>query len=458
MKGNTTGNFGLTEREAFKICKTLLQATSVLAYYDEHTPLVLTCDVSPYGLGAVLEGKPMSSTLSPRMIRWRLFLSSFSYTLKDRADEQLGNMDALSRLPLVEDPPHPADVLFLESEDAPYDAIEIAAATQADSSLRTVKTWIENGRVNLTDCQTLPMVGKFKPQFNELSLSCGCILWSNRVVIPQNLQQPILEELHALCPGIVAMKELASECQLCQQTRHSRPAVRSSFWTRPTYKWQWLHIDFLGLLQGRNFLIVVDAYKMEIQHVQTPPYHPASNVMAERGVQMAKNALRQMSDQNVDCELPRYPLMQRNTPRLYTGKSPAELLIGRRLRRVFDNMHPNCQACKLQQMQPFRKFHPEQRMWERRLTSDKWKLAVVLTTEGQMYLQENGVVTMRHVDQLHDRDKHGNELRGQGSEPFPWVPGGTQSKELPFDGAPSLILRCSQQAGAGTNSTYNDFV
>ncbi|KAJ8892096.1 hypothetical protein PR048_004676 [Dryococelus australis] len=116
------------------------------------------------------------------------------------------------------------------------------------------------------------------------------------------------------------------------------------------------------------------------EHVRTTPYHPASNSRAERGVQMAKNALRQISGQNVDCELPRYLLMQRNTPRLSTGKSMAELLVGRCLRTVFD--------------------------------SDKWKPAVVLTTGQMCYkiLQENGVVAMRHVNQLRDRGEDDGKL------------------------------------------------
>ncbi|KAJ8893334.1 hypothetical protein PR048_005925 [Dryococelus australis] len=156
-----------------------------------------------------------------------------------------------------------------------------------------------------------------------------------------------------------------------------------------------------------------------------------------------------MSGQNVDCELPRNLLMQRKTPRLSTGKSLAELLDGRRLRTVFDNMHPNRQACKLQQKPPFRKFHPEQR-----------KPAIVLTTEGQLcykILQENGVVAMRHVNQLRDRGNDDGKLdppphrllpplppathtgnacllameEGTGREdkdqsPFSWVPGGKQ--------------------------------
>ncbi|KAJ8894076.1 hypothetical protein PR048_006686 [Dryococelus australis] len=378
LKGNTTWNFGPTEREAFTNCKTLLQATSVLAHYDENKPLVLTCDASPYGLGVVLaveeimgrnsslafasrtlsdternydqfdkEGlallygcKPVPSTLSPRMIRGRLLLSSFSYTLKYWPGEQLGNVDALSRLPLpnmVECPPHTVDVLFLESEDSPHYAIQIAAVTQADSSLWMVKTWIENGRVNLKDCQTFASV-----------------------VIPQHLQQPILEELRAHHPGIVAMKELA----------------KCYFW------WPGLGEDI-------------------------------ERGMAERGVQIAKNALRWLSGQNVDCELSIYMLIQKNTPRLSTGKSLAELLVGRCLRKVFYNMLPNHQTCKLQQMSPFRKFHSAQCMWERRLTGDKWKPAEVLTTEGPMcykILQKNGAVPMRHVYQPHDWGKDDGKL------------------------------------------------
>ncbi|KAJ8866128.1 hypothetical protein PR048_033652 [Dryococelus australis] len=170
--------------------------------------------------------------------------------------------------------------------------------------------------------------------------------------------------------------------------------------------------------------------------------------------------------------------MQRNTPRLSTGISPAELLVGIHLRTLFDNMHPNRQACKLQQIPPFQKFHPEQRMWERRLTGDKWKPAVVLTTEGQMcykILQENGVIAMRHVDQLRDRSKDDGKLDPPPNRVLPLPPAAhagndyplameegmdqededqspflgfpeerskynTFTEEQPFDGAPSPIL------------------
>ena len=86
--------------------------------------------------------------------------------------------------------------------------------------------------------QDLSNLQPFERRKNKLSLQDGCILWGGRVVIPSQLREQVVEELHAAHPGIVKMKSLARQyawwpginselekkvksCQVCQSVRHS---------------------------------------------------------------------------------------------------------------------------------------------------------------------------------------------------------------------------------------------
>ena len=46
--------WGRAQRDAFGEAKRLLQSDSLLVHFDENKPLILACDASPYGVGAVL--------------------------------------------------------------------------------------------------------------------------------------------------------------------------------------------------------------------------------------------------------------------------------------------------------------------------------------------------------------------------------------------------------------------
>ena len=54
LKHNSHWTWGPEQREAFQKAKSLLTSSKVLTHYDPTKPLILICDASPYGVGAVL--------------------------------------------------------------------------------------------------------------------------------------------------------------------------------------------------------------------------------------------------------------------------------------------------------------------------------------------------------------------------------------------------------------------
>ena len=74
-RGNGAWCWGNDQSKSFEAAKAALQADTLLVHYDLSKPLILACDVSPYGIGSVLshilengEERPVayaSRTLSP---------------------------------------------------------------------------------------------------------------------------------------------------------------------------------------------------------------------------------------------------------------------------------------------------------------------------------------------------------------------------------------------------------
>lgn len=181
------------------------------------------------------------------------------------------------------------------------------------------------------------------------------------------------------------IEEKVKTCMICQKTRKSIPLSPLQPWAWSNHCWQRVHLDFAHQ-NDKDFLILVDSYSKWIEifpmssttsdktieklrhcfaayglpttivtdggpqfksqefgnflksngihHVFTPPYHPASNGLAERAVQTVKAAfLKQLLEENkigpkrsLQHKVDAFLFVYRNTPHSVTGQTPSELL------------------------------------------------------------------------------------------------------------------------------------
>ncbi|XP_003368791.1 conserved hypothetical protein [Trichinella spiralis] len=145
-----------------------------------------------------------------------------------------------------------------------------------------------------------------------------------------------------------------------------------------------------------------------IRHIRIAPFHPASNGQAERMVRTTKEALRKM-------RLANFLFSQRVSPCATTGKSPAELLMKRRLRTVLDRINPDIEEEAIEgnsdvtkpDKQKIRIFAPDDIVFARNYAhGPKWCPATIVTPTGPVSYKvrtTDGQLWKRHLDQLRKR-------------------------------------------------------
>ena len=151
------------------------------------------------------------------------------------------------------------------------------------------------------------------------------------------------------------IEEMVKGCNECQLTRSMPPAAPLNPLPWPTKPWSRIHVDFAGPFMNHMFLIIIDAgskwieafpmltstSKATIQHLKTlfsqfglpdilvsdngscftsaefqdfllsngikhwksAPYHPSSNGLAEKAVQIVKQGLKRMKDGTINDKL-----------------------------------------------------------------------------------------------------------------------------------------------------------
>lgn len=127
--------------------------------------------------------------------------------------------------------------------------------------------------------------------------------------------------------------------------------------------------------------------------------------MAERAVQTVKQRLAKIEG-TINDRLSRFLFSYRITPQMSTGMSPAELLMGRRLRTRLDRIHPDTSIQKKVDPpnKPARTFDIGSKVYARDYTvRGKWISATVSQITGPLsYVVRlnDGSTMRRHVDQL----------------------------------------------------------
>lgn len=205
---------------------------------------------------------------------------------------------------------------------------------------------------------------------------------------------------YAYWPGMDEdIEKFVRDCTRCQQAAKNPPRLTPIPWPQPEKPWSRLHIDYAGPINGVHYLVLVDAYSKwpeittvsppttsktlqalerifglqglpetivsdngtqftsrefqnfctlnAICHVRSPPYHPQSNGQAERFVDTFKRALLKSRGEGTSEDILRkFLFAYRTTPNGATPNhvSPAEALMGRKLRTIHHAMLPRTEA------------------------------------------------------------------------------------------------------------------
>ncbi|KAK6761919.1 hypothetical protein RB195_022856 [Necator americanus] len=331
-----------------------------------------------------------------RLQRWKLILLGHEFDIEYQKTTEFGQADVLSRLI----PPRPA-----QTEDVVIDRIEQDILAVQSTHLKalpvTRKTIEEESRKDERVSQVIWMLQtgtwprKPKEQINslkalshELSVQNGCLYFGHRIVVPASLQEAVLKQLQEGHQGMTRMKMLARgylywtniNRDIEEAVRHFRNCQEAAKMPKKTVLNSW---TYTGPLNGRMYLVVVDAYSkwpevfemssssttamlrelrmlfarfgnprmivsdngtqftakefqefcdmQGIEHVCSPPFHQQSNGQVELFVDTLKRTLQKIKERGTSEKLAEFLQRCRRTPCASTPGhvSPAEPHNGR---------------------------------------------------------------------------------------------------------------------------------
>jgi hypothetical protein len=345
-----------------------------------------------------------------RLQRWATYLSGFNYRIQYIRGKQNPVADCLSRVPrnvTTISNEYKEEGKYINfpatSNRLPIDMETIATATKEDKELLQIIRYVTGKWPHEVETT-------IKPYFhrrNKISYEKGVLLWGYRIIIPKTLREQLLNELHSAHFGMSRMKaqartwlwwpsldssieQFCKSCLPCLQTRQDPPRANPTPWPEAKTPYERVHIDYLGPIRHKMYLIITCAYskwpevyqvnslradeleeklrdcfarwgipkllvsdngrslvatpteeflrRNKIQHRTSPPFHPQSNGAAENSVKTFKNKIKALlldekcNRENINTLISRFLISYRNTKHAITKETPAKLLIGRDLR------------------------------------------------------------------------------------------------------------------------------
>lgn len=353
--------------------------------------------------------KGIPQMAASRVQRWAVFLSGYDFSIKHIKGKDNCLADCLSRMPTTEqdtsdDSADDYTYLNFIDESIPLISLNtVKKETDNDKNLRQIREFIKNGWPNKVD----DIFKSYKCRANELTIENDCVMYGHRLIAPVALRENLLKELHTAHMGIVRMKAIArsyiwwpgidkeienitKKCTTCLENASNPPKTKLHVWDWPEAPNERIHIDFLGPVNGRMYMVILDAHSKwadvkimknitseitiealrdyfvtwglpgklvsdngpslvserfenflsnyGIKHVTIAPYHAASNGAAENLVKTFKSKLKLLIIDKIPTKeaMQKFLFHYRSTPHCTTGVSPAELQIGRKFKTRLD--------------------------------------------------------------------------------------------------------------------------
>ena len=154
-----------------------------------------------------------------------------------------------------------------------------------------------------------------------------------------------------------------------------------------------------------------------IQHIRSTPYHPKTNGLAERFVRTFKQRFSASRNDHVDewSRLQQFLLSYRSAPHKTTGKSPAELFLGRRVKTRLDRLRPDPRLKMESEVWKQEAYHDTNAkprsfgtgddVWVQKEREQGWQPGVVGRRTGELSYEVfvGGDQKRKHADQMRRR-------------------------------------------------------